>query len=197
MPDGLVLTRLHRLRRPLCLTRGHAGGDPAVLVIPRGGRLREPRLAVVTALCPWASAGGNAHVVARFDDFADRDRRELADVLVGQATRPSRSPAERTLRVLAHYPGCAVAVGRSPSGCLAALRDGPLVGISGPVAPPWPAVYGSFLHCWTTEGLALDDLARAVVIVGRLPVDGPPALAVAGRARLGPATPAITGRAAS
>ncbi|WP_433337510.1 hypothetical protein [Spirillospora sp. CA-294931] len=195
MNDDFVLTRLSMLETRLHLTRGDvrprrsAHESMAVLVIPRSGPLRAPLLMVMTR---WSArtaphSGADTHVVARFDDFGDRYRREVADVLVGRATRPSCAPEARLRRVLDHYPGCALAVGTESGGCRAALRDGRTVLCSGTLEPleSWPAIFGSFLYGWLSDELELEALTDAVVIFGALSDDGPATgLEVAGRVEI-------------
>lgn len=194
---GTVFTRLFRPQHVLSLARPRprpgasrpGGGVPAVLVIPRGGRLRAPRLMTLdphpegTAPPPpkhpaaGASAFANVvtgtHVVARHDDPAHR---RSADVLV-DAPSPYAAPAApaavRLRHVLDRHPTCGVAVEPAVPGgeCLAALRNGPTVrtSVARGASASWPGLCGSFLHAWTGAGLTVDDLADAVVITGRLP----------------------------
>ncbi|MFD0884861.1 hypothetical protein ACFQ08_09910, partial [Streptosporangium algeriense] len=49
-------------------------------------------------------------------------------------------------------------------GCLAGLRDGRLVTITGGVCP---ALCGSFLYGWRAARMPLDDLTTASLFVGR------------------------------
>ncbi|MFC6885991.1 MULTISPECIES: hypothetical protein [Actinomadura] len=221
---GTVFTRLFRPQHVLCLARPRPGaprpdgGVPAVLVIPRGGRLRAPRLMTLdprpegaappTPKHPGAGASAFAnvvtgtHVVARHDATVHRTS---ADVLV---TRPPKPPAGlappvvRLRRALARHPECEVAIEPAGTECLAALRNGPTLrtAVARGASPPWPEMCGSFLHAWTSAGLTADDLADAVVIAGRLP----PAengradlLEVAGRIEFTPPTTATTHQAAS
>ncbi|MFC3985409.1 hypothetical protein [Streptosporangium jomthongense] len=95
------------------------------------------------------------HVVARLDERADQDWYEVADVLV--TPQPGRE-------ILGRYPGCEVAVGARPPGCLAALRDGRLVTIAGSARP---ALCGSFLYGWRAAGMPLDALTTDSVFFGR------------------------------
>ncbi|MEU9890714.1 hypothetical protein [Sphaerisporangium sp. NPDC051011] len=185
MLEKLVEIRLFRLERALRLTRppssagttGGLPGAPAVLVIPRGGSLRTPYLMLVTRgprRCepsPGERVFGDTHIVADLGGPAAGDAHEVADVLVGaspaEVAAPPCGPG-----VLDGHPGCAVVVARCRNGCLAALRDGPLVSITGAAgfqaaAGPWPAVYGSFLYGWWAARMPLESLATATVIAGR------------------------------
>ncbi|MFC5181188.1 hypothetical protein [Actinomadura harenae] len=201
MSDLVMLVRTYEPDRPLRVCRvpypPAARGTTAVLVIPRGGGLRAPRLALFTGrdddnaaeLCPpGALTALDAHVVARYDDAQDLPRREFADVLTGRVRRPSRSAFERLSAVLRRYPGCSVAVGPSGDQEVAVLRGGATVrSLSTPRrsrsgADLWPDVHGSFLYCWTTAGLPLGDLSHCVLIVGRLGTFGDrPHLEASGR----------------
>ncbi|MFC5754351.1 hypothetical protein [Actinomadura rugatobispora] len=206
MNGELVVAQLFRLDRALALTRrrapsGHrpAAGNraAAVLVIPRGGRLREPRLMLLgerpvrAAARPGALDFADVHAVDRHGDPAGR---EVADVLFDG---PFFTP-RRLVELLERYPGCGAAAGTGPRGHLAALRTGSggvqLVEAfvapetsSGTAAAAWPAIGGSFLHCWSLSGLGLGELHHSVLITGELAVPrGGPAgcLAVTGRVRV-------------
>ncbi|MQY06558.1 hypothetical protein [Actinomadura macrotermitis] len=214
MTEKTVCTWLFRLEHPLALERPRArlgpaaGGVPAVLFIPRGGLPCEPLLMLFTgpdAVAPaWPGplVGVDAHTVARHDAPGDEGREETADVLTGQADRPAGAPAARLRRVLARYPGCAVAVGWDPAGCTAVLRDGGAAGFACArgAARLWRELCGSFLYAWCAEGFAVRHLTGAVLAAGRLrPADGPAALLeVAGRvAPVVPAAARADRRAAS
>ncbi|MEV4257791.1 hypothetical protein AB0J52_31915 [Spirillospora sp. NPDC049652] len=186
MNDLVMLVRTYEPDRPLRICRAPyppARGTTAVLMIPRGGGLRAPRLTLFTGRDdedaaelrpPGALTALDAHVVARYDDTADLARREFADVLTGRVRRPSQSTSERLGAVLRRYPGCSLAVGPAGNEEVAVLRGGSTVrSRSAPrrsrLGPDlWPDVHGSFLYCWTTAGLPLRDLCRGVLIVGRL-----------------------------
>ncbi|MEV5573845.1 hypothetical protein AB0L06_27715 [Spirillospora sp. NPDC052269] len=187
MSDLVMLVRTYEPDRPLRVCRAlfppAEHGTTAVLVIPRGGELRAPRLTLFTGRdddnaaehCPpGALTALDAHVVARYDDAEDLPRREFADVLTGRVRRPSRSALERLSAVLRRYPGCSVAVGPAGDQEVAVLRGGAIVrSRSAPRRSRsgtdlWPDVHGSFLYCWTASGLPLADLPHSVLIVGRL-----------------------------
>ncbi|XVQ10270.1 hypothetical protein ACQP1W_48490 [Spirillospora sp. CA-255316] len=209
MSGELVVAQLFRLNRALTLTRrptpsgcvaaaGHAPHAAAVLVIPRGGRLREPRLMLVgerparAAVRPGPLDFADVHVIDRCGDPAGR---EVADVLLDG---PSFTP-RRLGELLERYPGCGVAAGAGPRGHLAAIRaEGGVHLVEASVAPEastrtgtdaaaWAAIGGSFLYCWSLSGLGLGELHRSVLITGELAVPrGGPAgcLAVTGRVRV-------------
>ncbi|WP_326645652.1 hypothetical protein OG884_13815 [Streptosporangium sp. NBC_01755] len=182
MLGKLVSVHLFRLERALRLRRVPPGAlasrydAPAILVIPREGSLRAPHFMILSCvqhrrdLPPGPQIFDGAHTVAGIDDLADRQWREVADVLVG-ARRAWNVPKREVARLLDRYPGCEIAtVGRGHD-CLAGLRDGRLAtittagGSSG--GGSWPAVYGSFLYGWRVAGMPFECLATASVIVGR------------------------------
>jgi hypothetical protein len=193
MSGTLVPTRLFRLGRPLDLTRPGArwpdAGPPAVLVIPRGGPLREPRL-MVLGDGPVRSEGepgpldfADVHVTAVHTggvrrhrrDRPGRDRAEVADVLLDGCG----GPPGRLRALLERYPGCYVATGTGLCGPAAAIRDADprgsgfrLFTTSGGDGTHalWTAIAGSFLYAWSAAGLAPDELCRAVLITGGLAV---------------------------
>ncbi len=207
---GLVVTRLFALDRVLCLTRPDGGGEsgsPAVLTIPRGGRPHEPRLLLFgeqdardtarlgVPLCT------DAHVVADCDGRHGRrrdagpdpragtDRRDLADVLVDRVLHVPFGLRDRLRRTLDRYPGCSVAVGRRPRGHLVVTRDGSVVSTRGPSSADelWAPICGSFLYCWTAAGLAVAELPRTVLVVGRFRASagaGPGYLETVGRVQV-------------
>jgi hypothetical protein len=198
MTGTLVPTRLFRIGRPLALTRPGTrwpdAGPPAVLVIPRGGPLCEPRLMVLGDGPPHCVPGpldfADVHVTAVHTGRPRRrttDAAQVADVLLdGSAGPPGRLGA-----LLERYPGCNVAAGAGPRGHAAAIRaagDGfKLFTTSGHYEAPWAAIAGSFLYGWTAAGLAADELCHAVLIIGALAVPGRSGagdLLVAGRVRL-------------
>ncbi|TDE20823.1 hypothetical protein [Actinomadura sp. 6K520] len=210
MSERLVVTRLHTLERVLCLTRpgdGGAAGVPAVLTIPRGGHPREPRLVLlgdrdvpaaarlgppavvdshVVASCRTTAAGGRAGA----------DRRDLADVLVDRPARVPVGLADRLAGRLHRHPGAAVVVAARPGGHLAVTRDGAAVAMRGSpgTGEVWAPNCGSFLYCWSAAGLAVAELARALLLVGRYTArgTGPGSLETAGRVRV--TAVATTGR---
>ncbi|QFG26503.1 hypothetical protein [Actinomadura sp. WMMB 499] len=203
MHEDFVITRLCRLGRVLGLAREpRPGGTPAVLVIPRGGRLRAPRLVLFggpgapAPHVPGSPAAADAHTVAHLDAPAAAARRESADVLVGRALRPPFGTG-RLRRVLERYPGCGVAVAAGRGGPAAALRGGGTVRACGSAAS-WPCAegpvgagpFGSLLFAWTSAGLTVADLAGAVVIAGTLGASDrgrPGPLHVSGRISVVPA----------
>jgi hypothetical protein len=224
MPGELVATRLFALERVLCLTRPHGGhetGSPAVLTIPRGGRPHEPRLLLFGERCGQDAARlgvplcTDTHVVVYRDGRrgrrrnggpgpgADADRRELADVLVDRALHASFGLRDRLRRTLDRYPGCSVAVGRRPGGQLAVAWDGSVVSTRCPSSTyeVWAPICGSFLYCWTAAGLAVAELSRTLLVVGRFVTScgaGPGCLETMGRVQV-TTLPGIhgAGRAAS
>jgi hypothetical protein len=202
--EGLVITHVYGLDQVLCLTRpgdgaaDRADGAPAVLTIPRGGCPHEPRLVLFGDHDSSGAAGlgsllfSDSHVVASHDDRADDGRRELADVLTGGGYRVSFGARDRLRRRLDRYPGCSVALVRQRGGHLAAVRDGAtVVTRNSPGADEmWASVCGSFLYCWWVAGLALAELPRAALIVGRftVPAGGRPGfLETVGRVQVGAA----------
>ncbi|MGP4026006.1 hypothetical protein [Actinomadura sp. 3N407] len=208
MPERLVFTRLYTLERVLCLTRPEdaagprAGGVPAVLTIPRGGHPREPRLVLFGDRDAGTSRLGtpafvDSHVVACCDDRAGADRWELADVLMDRALRFPFGLPDRLRRRLDRYPGCGVAVARRHGGQLAVTRDGSAVAARCPpeAGEVWAPVCGSFLYCWSAAGLAVAELTRAVLLVGRFTARGarPGRLETVGRVQV-TALPATAGR---
>ncbi|MBE1535875.1 hypothetical protein [Actinomadura algeriensis] len=213
MHEEFVITRLCRLGRVLGLARGpRPGGTPAVLVIPRGGRLHAPRLVLFggpdapAPHVPGSPAPADAHTVAHLDGLGGAARRESADVLVGRAPRPPFGAA-RLRRVLERHPGCGVAVAAGRDGPTAALRGGETVRAHG-TAAPWPCAegpvgagpFGSLLFAWTAAGLTVGDLAGAVVIAGTLgarDLGRSGALHVSGRIAVVPVGGALRRRAAS
>ncbi|MFB4296495.1 hypothetical protein [Actinomadura sp. NTSP31] len=203
MTERIVHTRLFGLDRALCVARpgrGTAGDVAAVLVIPRGGTTREPRLALFTAseaalpAPPGRLRAADAHTVVRHDDSGDGRRLETADVLAGPVGGPPSAATARLGALLHRYPGCGVAVGHTRGGSLAVLRSGRTVRAAVPPGAEdlWREVYGSFLYCWTAAGLPADDLDRAIVVPGRLHgADSGPAclLEAVGRVELIPSAP--------
>ncbi|TDB92856.1 hypothetical protein [Actinomadura sp. 7K534] len=192
MPERLVVTRLYTLERVLCLTRpgdGGAAGIPAVLTIPRGGHPREPRLVLLGDRgLPAASRLGppavvDCHVVASRGTTADRW--DLADVLVDRPARVPVGLADRLAGRLHRHPGAGVAVAARPGGHLAVTRDGAAVTMRGSpgTGEVWDPNCGSFLYCWSAAGLAVAELARALLLVGRYTArgTGPGSLETAGR----------------
>ena len=180
MTGALVSTRLFRIDRSLALTRQGTrhpdGRPPAVLVIPRGGPLREPRLMVlgdgpVHGGAPGPLDFADVHVTAVHRTHAA----EVADVLVDGLP----GPPGRLAALLERYPGCHVAAGAGPCGHTVAVRD---AGASGTgfrlftlscgegVRGPWAAIAGSFLYGWAAAGLATGELCRSVLIIGGLGV---------------------------
>jgi hypothetical protein len=216
MEHTIVAAYLMRVERPLTVIRpparrgiGASGGShqahplghafacqPAVLVIPRHGGLRDPYVIVLGE----ANGGGrdvpldglitvDVHVVAGADKSYDREWREAADVLICPRRRLAQRSSRTMLeRLLDHHPGCDIVVGSDRHGCLLALRDGRTVEVTG--APrsvamswgPWAAVYGSMLHCWLAAGIPFGPLQGAFVIVGSHNDDG--GFSVAGRAQI-------------
>lgn len=195
MAERLIVTRLFTLDRVLCLTRPGDGdgaeGTPAVLTLPRGGLPREPRLVLLGGRDVHGAprlgepAFVDAHTVAWCDGRAGPDGRELADVLVDRAARVPVGLADRLHRRLGRYPGCSVVVARRHGGQVAVTRDGPAVTVRGSsgAAEVWDPICGSFLYCWSGAGLAVAELARAVLLVGRYTArdTGPGNLEIAGR----------------
>ncbi|MER7211510.1 hypothetical protein ABT340_31030 [Streptosporangium sp. NPDC000239] len=163
MTDRFVTVQLFRVGRlPTVERRGVAvprQGTPALMVTS----VRETHVMLLTpgrgtprhGIPRGARIFDGTHVVARLDERADQDWYEVADVLV--TPQPGRE-------VLGRYPGCEVAVGAHPPGCLAALRDGRLVTIAGSARP---ALCGSFLYGWRAAGMPLDALTTESVFFGR------------------------------
>ncbi|GAA4136116.1 hypothetical protein [Actinomadura keratinilytica] len=176
MSQDHVVTRLFALDRVLCLARATGAaseGAPAVLTIPRGGSVREPRLLVFgdrDASRPGIPLFTDAHVVARYDHDADEGRLEVADVLIGPDLRAPFRPERRLRRTLQRYPGCGVAVRRWYRGLLAAARDGSVVATRGSCGADavWAPICGSFLYSWAAAGLSLAELPRMLLVVGRI-----------------------------
>ncbi|WUH99081.1 hypothetical protein OHR68_37160 [Spirillospora sp. NBC_00431] len=131
----------------------------------------------------------DAHVSVRCGDQADAGRRELADVLTEVALRVSFGVRERLRRRLDQYPGCTVAVGRRRNDHLAVVRGGLTVATrsSCGASEMWASVFGSFLYCWAGAGLALGELPREALIVGRFTASAggrPPVLETVGRVQV-------------
>ncbi|MEV8636039.1 hypothetical protein AB0395_30720 [Streptosporangium sp. NPDC051023] len=168
-------------------------GTPAILVTSREGPVREPHVMLLTrgrrrhGVPPGARVFGGTHVVARLGDLADRDWCEVADVLVDRG-RAVAVAADSVSGVLDRYPGCEVAVGRHEHGCLAGLRDGRFITITGSVGgSPWPMLCGSFLYGWQVARMPFGDLTVAPVTVGRYTASSPGspgALEVTGKAQI-------------
>ncbi|MFE9107629.1 hypothetical protein [Actinomadura geliboluensis] len=182
MTEDLVITRLLRVERMLCLDRTEVDastpgpGVPAVLTISRGGRPYEPRLMLfgdhdtrdVTRMGPLLLT--DSHVVARCDDQAGGGRLEIADVLMDLRLGMPPASESRLRRRLERYPGCEVAVARWSDGHLAVARGGAalvMTSTSSEAEEMWSPISGSFLYCWSVAGLPLVELAQAVLIVGR------------------------------
>jgi len=188
--NGLVNVQVFALTSPIALRRHAAAqGTPAVLVIPYGGAIREPRLTVFPREDRDVPHGArllvaDQHVVARCPGSGGGP--ELADVLVTRRS-PGRDMARaRTAGVLRLFPGAELAVAAHPGGCVALCRGGPELDITGAVRP---ARLGSFLYGWIVAGTPLDELARVAVLTGTVG-DGMDELAIGGRIRfrLGVAT---------
>ncbi|GAA1256995.1 hypothetical protein GCM10009677_04100 [Sphaerisporangium rubeum] len=203
MWEKLVTAHLFRLEQALDLSRLPANGaappgTPAVLVIPRGGPLREPHLMILSVTCglrgtpPGVRMFGGTHIVAQLNSAAEKWC-GVADVLVGRDRRALPLRPGGVARVLDRYPGCEVAVDRRRHGHLAGLRDGRVVSISeegrfSSLSRPWPGLYGSLLYGWLVAEMPFDGLTEASVIVGRYsgPDSGRPrCFEVAGRVRFG------------
>ncbi|MFA1546452.1 hypothetical protein [Actinomadura chokoriensis] len=182
MTEDLVITRLLRVERMLCLARTEAAagapgqGAPAVLTISRGGRPYEPRLMLFgdhdtrDATRLGALVLTDSHVVAHCDGHASGGRREIADVLMDQRLCMPPASESHLRRRLERYPGCEVAVARWSDGHLAVARDGAALVMtcdSSGAEEMWNPISGSFLYCWSAAGLPLAELAQAVLIVGR------------------------------
>lgn len=183
----------HRLRN----TR-----TPAVLVIPRSGRIRDPYLVVQEVACadyngcPIGSFKGLAsvdvHVRARIGGFHDRSWQEVADVLVCPSGWPRGLSPEQMAHFFGQFPGCDVLIGRHQKGCVLGLRDGRMVTVTGSAIFPafgdtaWPGVYGSVLHCWLAAGVPLGTVEDATVIAAHVDpaTGGVDHLAVAARTLL-------------
>ncbi|MFC4584832.1 hypothetical protein [Sphaerisporangium corydalis] len=206
MLENLVAVHLFRLQDVFHMSRARsaprvAEGElsaPAMLVIPRGGPLREPHLMIFTGVRSFCAIPSGtlitegAHVVVHLDDGLDEGWCRVADVVVAATRRAYPFPAHRVTRVLDRYPGCEVATSRRRNGCLAGLRDGrfaKITEVSGSVtaAGPGPAVYGSFLYGWLVAGVPLECLTTASVVLGRYVGSAPGgsgSLEVAGRAEI-------------
>ncbi|MFF4989359.1 hypothetical protein ACFY19_19365 [Streptosporangium saharense] len=120
-----------------------------MLVAPGRGRRGTP---------PGTPVFDGTHIVAHLGERADRDWHEVADVLV------TPRPESEMPKVLGRYPGCEVAIGTYTPGCLAGLRDGRLVTITGSTRPE---LCGSFLYGWHAARMPLDGLTTASVLVGQ------------------------------
>lgn len=146
-------------RSPLPVRRREFGApcDPAVLVIPRSGFVRDPYLVVLgragrthaaplTAspvglpLRPFLGSHGgmpaglaavDVHIRARIDSSYDHAWQRMADVLVHNEKWPLHAPGKQLAILLGRFPGCAVITGHHRCGCLVAMRDGRTVEISG------------------------------------------------------------------
>lgn len=199
----LRVTNTLTLRRPPPRGRRRECGaprDPAVLVIPRSGFVRDPYLVVLGRVgraraaaptespvgsplgSPSGSAAGLAavdvHIRARIDASHDHAWQRMADVLVHAGRWGTPAARKQMAILLGRFPGCAVIAGHHRRGCLVGMRDGRTVEVSGsPVlrsggATTWPAVYGSVIHSWLSAGLPLSTIEDAVVIAGHCAADG-------------------------
>jgi hypothetical protein len=171
-PRDLVVSRLYVADKPLVLSRLTREGVPAVLVIPRSELLHEPHIMLAFSSRagrvgpPGRLVSADPHVVAV--PPSSGAHREMADVLVVRRSGDRRPADELVTGTLARYPGAEVCIGSHPGGCLAALRAGVLVEISGATDQADVSVLGSFLHCWSVAGLPLAGLESSAVALGML-----------------------------
>jgi hypothetical protein len=181
--NGLVNVQVFALQNPIALHRyAAAQGIAAILVIPYGGAIREPRLAIFPREDRAAPQGArllltDQHVVARCPGSGDGP--ELADVLVTRRSSGRDMARARAAGALRLLPGAELAVAAHPGGCVALCRGGPELDITGPLRP---ARLGSFLYGWIVAGTPLDELAKVAVLTGTVG-DGMDELAIGGRIR--------------
>jgi hypothetical protein len=189
----MITARLFTYDGGIAMQRTTRSGDPAILVLPHGGLLRDPHLLVVAAEGepPGRRVVTDRHVVMDDPGTAGcgADRRELADVLIVQSACDRTGAVERATTALARYPGSGLVIAPFPGGCRAAFPGGAGLDISDAAGrtvaeKPWPALFGSFLHCWLAARIPLEELEPAAVLYGTASGDRLDALAVAGRVQI-------------
>jgi hypothetical protein len=108
-----------------------------------------------------AAAMVDACVIADVDERYSGPWLEVADIIVcGRARLPCPAP-QWISRMMATYPGLALAVVESGSGSVLGLRDGRSVSVS---AGGRPLV--AFLHYWLAAGNPVDALDGVIVRAG-------------------------------
>jgi hypothetical protein len=177
----LRVTNALTLRHPpLPVRRGDppAALHPVVLVIPRGGAVRDPYLVVLARASgmreppPTSLTATDIHVRARIDASRDISWQGMADVLVHPGKWPRHAPIRRMALLFDRFPECEILAGRHRHGCLVGMRDGrtavvtPSSVLRTAAATTWPAVYGSVLYTWLSAGMPIGTLEDAVVIAG-------------------------------
>jgi hypothetical protein len=152
--------------------------NPAVLVIPRSGNLRDPYLMLLTSagrgpeVLPSGLAAMAVHVRANLDASQDHAWQQVAHVLVSPGKWSRCAAVKQMPRLLSRFPRCEVLVGRHGRGCLLRMRDGWTIVITGSPGRQvietgtWPGVYGSVVYSWLAAGLPLSTMEDAVVITG-------------------------------